>query len=435
MKLKPVLFLLLLFLIFSLTSCLGETTSPQDLSIQATALAIADATIDAIPTEINSVETGILTPTSSDSTDLSSNESTISKGVEYYGLSDFEDGMNPLTGLKVTDPSKLDRRPVAVKINNYPRSNRPQWGLSLADIVYEFYHNNSLPRFHAIFYGNDAELVGPIRSGRMFDRFLVENYETQFLFARADTHIINYFESLDAAPRYGYPMDGKCPPNPVCRYEPETLNYLLGDTAEVAEFNAGYGADDEKPVLDGMAFSFGIPIDGIDLQRLYLYYSYSAYSYWDYDERSGNYLRYQDQSEAIGEYPEEYAVLTDRLTGDEIRTENVVVLFIEHFHRFYKPGNATTPPSEIVDMNFSGIGDGFALRDGEIYAVKWIWEDSAEMMQITFDDGSPYPFKPGKTWFEIMSTESEIKKDINSWRVTFEMTPPSEEILWEWPSE
>ena len=435
MKQKFKLFVLLLFFIFSTTSCLGETTSPQDLSVQATALAIADATIEAIPTEIQSIETNELAPTSSDLTDFSSTEEKISKDVEYYGLGEFEEGINPLTGLKVTDPSKLERRPVAVKINNYPRSNRPQWGLSLADIVYEFYHNNSLPRFHAIFYGNDAELVGPIRSGRMFDRYLVENYETQFLFARADTHIINYFESLDAAPRYGYPMDGECPPNPVCRYEPETLNYLLGNTAEVAEFNAGYGADDEKPVLDGMAFSFETPRDGIDLNRLYLYYSYSAYSYWDFDQMSENYLRYQDQSEAIGEYPEEYDVLTDRLTGDEIRTENIVVLFIEHFHRFYKPGDAVTPPSEIVDMNFFGMGDGLALRDGQLYDVKWVWTDSDEMMKITFKDGSPYPFKPGKTWFEIMSTESEIEKGNNSWRVTFEMTPPNEEIFWEWPSE
>ncbi len=435
MKLKPVLFLLLLFLIFLMSSCLGETTSPQDLSVQATALAVAEATIKAIPTEIESAGLDELAPTHNVSTNLSSSEDVISRGVEYYGLGNFEEGVNPLTGLKVDDSYKLERRPVAVKINNYPRSNRPQWGLSLADIVYEYYHNNSLPRFHAIFYGNDAELVGPIRSGRMFDRFLVENYETQFLFARADTHIINYFESLDAAPRYGYPMDGECPPNPVCRYESETLNYLLGDTAEVAEFNAGYGADNEKPILDGMAFSFEAPVDGIDLKRLYLYYSYSAYSYWDFDERTGNYLRYQDQSEAIGEYPKEYDILTDRLTGDDIRTENVVVLFIEHFHRFYKLGDLTTPPSEIVDMKFSGAGDGLALRDGELYAVKWIWEDSSKMMQIMFEDGSPYPFKPGKTWFEIMSTESEIKKYIDSWRVTFEMTPPIQEILWEWPSE
>ena len=55
-----------------------------------------------------------------------------------------------------------NRHPVAIKINNYPRSNRPQWGLSLADIVYEYYHNNDLPRFHAIFYGNDAPVLGVI---------------------------------------------------------------------------------------------------------------------------------------------------------------------------------------------------------------------------------------------------------------------------------
>ena len=425
-----------------IVGCLGETTSPQDLSVDATAEAVALATMESMPTdtkiESDSDETKEDAPTAIvDKEKEEVNPTDVFSDGEnaIFGLGDFEEGVNPLTGLLVVDVEKLNRRPVGVKINNYPRSNRPQWGLSLADIVYEFYHNNSLPRFHAIFYGNDAELVGSIRSGRMFDRFLVDIYESQFLFARADTHIINYFESLDEAPRYGYPMDGECPPEPVCRFEPDTLNYLLGDTAEVAEFNAGYDADDERPVLDGMAFSFEVPEGGTALERMYLYYSYSAYSYWDYDERNANYVRYQDQSEAIGNYPEEYAVLTDRLTEDVISTENIVVLMIEHFHRFYKPGDSETPPSEIVDMNFVGEGDGFAMRDGVIYPIQWKRSDDGGMMQLFFKNGDTYPFKPGKTWFQIMTTESVVEKDSDAWRVTFKMTLPLEEILWKWPVE
>ena len=125
---------------------------------------------------------------------------------------------------------------------------------------------------------------------------------------------------------------------------------------------------------------------------------------------------------------------TDRLTEDEIRTANVVVLFVEHFHRFFKPGDETTPPAEIVDMYFVGEGKAFGLRDGEVYPLTWSREDG-EMVQLSFENGSPYAFKPGKTWFEVMSTESLTEMEDEVWRITFKMTQPYEEILWEWPSE
>jgi len=67
------------------------------------------------------------------------------------------DNINPLTGLPVADPSLLDRRPIVVKIPNYPHYVRPQAGISLADQIYEYYLEWGLTRFLAIFYGNDAE--------------------------------------------------------------------------------------------------------------------------------------------------------------------------------------------------------------------------------------------------------------------------------------
>src|SRR5262245_38861938 len=47
--------------------------------------------------------------------------------------------LNPLTGLPPSDPALLDRRPLAIKVANYPRYIRPQSGLTLADNVFEYY--------------------------------------------------------------------------------------------------------------------------------------------------------------------------------------------------------------------------------------------------------------------------------------------------------
>ena len=38
-----------------------------------------------------------------------------------------------------SDPSLLERRPLAIKVANYPRYIRPQSGLTLADNIFEYY--------------------------------------------------------------------------------------------------------------------------------------------------------------------------------------------------------------------------------------------------------------------------------------------------------
>ncbi len=84
-----------------------------------------------------------------------------------YGPDEFPEGINPLTGLSVADPNSLNRRPIGIKVNIFPREQyRPTWGLSLADIVFDFYHNNGYSRFHAILYGSDfrADRGDPLRA-------------------------------------------------------------------------------------------------------------------------------------------------------------------------------------------------------------------------------------------------------------------------------
>jgi hypothetical protein len=51
----------------------------------------------------------------------------------------FAPGINPLTGLAVADPVLLERRPMGIKVSNFPRSLRPHSGLSFADLVFEYY--------------------------------------------------------------------------------------------------------------------------------------------------------------------------------------------------------------------------------------------------------------------------------------------------------
>ncbi len=84
---------------------------------------------------------------------------------------------NPLTRLPVSDPDILQRHPVMVKLANWPRDERPQAGLSQADLVFETYIGNQMNQFLALYYGEDSEAVGPVRSGRLVDAQLGNYYQ------------------------------------------------------------------------------------------------------------------------------------------------------------------------------------------------------------------------------------------------------------------
>lgn len=330
----------------------------------------------------------------------------------------FPVDVDPLTGLQVADPTILDRRPVAVKISNFPRTNRPQWGLSLADIVYEYYHNNDLTRFYAIFYGQNADMAGPIRSGRLFDSYLTDIYQDIIAFASADPRVLVRLNSEHPAWQLVPLLDGECPPRPVCRFEPETNNFLVANTAAVGGYALARGGENQRPDLHGMAFGANTPEGGQPVTQVNVYYSYSAYSYWEYDSDLRRYLRFEDTREDLGSREEVYAPLMDRLTNQQVATDNVVVLYVDHFHYFYRPATDIVPAVEIVDMNFTGRGPAYAFRDGQAYSLGWVREEG-QLLYLVDSNGQRYPFKPGTTWFEVINDDSRLTIDEAAWRFEF----------------
>ncbi|MCP3976979.1 MAG: DUF3048 domain-containing protein, partial [bacterium] len=72
---------------------------------------------------------------------------------------------SPLNGLNVEDPELLERRAIAVKVDNHWNA-RPQSGIQEADMVYELLVEGGLTRFIAVFHHSDSGYVGPIRSLR-----------------------------------------------------------------------------------------------------------------------------------------------------------------------------------------------------------------------------------------------------------------------------
>jgi hypothetical protein len=332
---------------------------------------------------------------------------------EGRGPTDFLAGVNPLTGLEVADPTRLERRPLAVKISNLPRNVRPQWGLSLADIVFEYYTEEGTTRFIALFYGNDADTVGPIRSARFIDVHVVRGYKAVFAFGSAWEKVLWRLFNAEFADRLV--LEG--PYAPLRRYDPNGYNYLVVDTAALSDFMAVKNVENGRQNLDGMSFRLEPPTGGQMVRSIFLRYSSAIYNRWDFDPATGKYQRYADvDNDYENGKNEQYLLQVDRLNGRTLAFDNVVVLFVKNEYYLMATANNT----EVMDIQLVGNGTAYAFRDGQVYQVQW-QRNATDVVSLLIMDGTPFPFKPGTTWFEVVGLRSEIEQTEQGWRFVNKM--------------
>lgn len=352
--------------------------------------------------------------------------------AEGRGPSGFATGVDSLTGLEVKDPSLLARRPIVIKVENIPREHRPQWGLSLADLVFEYYTEFGATRFAAVFYGSDAEQVGPIRSGRFFDANVVDMYKAFLVYGSAYQAVQQRFFNSDFARRLILETTQSCPA--VCRYDPTGQNLLVANTAALQPYVKSRGVDNSAQNLDGMLFKQPAPANSTgSATQVYLRYSGAIYNRWDYDPASGRYLRFADKENDVNRNHEVYAQLTDRLTGNPIAVENMITLCVPHQY-FVKRSDA-----EVLDIIMDpaspaykgcdgktykgGTGVAYVARDGQMYTVTWQRAKKDSVLTLLNPDGSLFPFKPGQTWFEVIGASSTVDSKDGAWHFVHHMAP------------
>jgi hypothetical protein len=395
-----------------LTGCVTAPAAPgaANLAPPATPTLITRPT--RLPTATAAVfemrSTGTPTPT------LSGLQAELLPGFGY-GPAGFPAEINPLTGLHVSDPGLLDRRPMVIKITNFPRSVRPQWGLTLADHIYEYYLEDELTRFIAIFYGQDAERVGPIRSGRPFDEHIVRMYKGFFAFAFADDRLIELWEDSDITPFLVIERPGNCPP--MCRIgSQDNYNSLFTDTKLLDEYVDNRAVGNQRQDLNGLRFerSSLITMGGGDGSRVEIRYSPSSYHFWEYQPDTLRYYRWQDTDRTTAG-GETYEPLFDSLTAQQVYADNLIVLFAPLAY-FFK-SNST----EIYDIQLINSGKGYALREGKIFDILWRRPSREGLIWLTFPNGSPFPLKPGNVWFEVLSDISPHLVSGPTWKFQFEI--------------
>lgn len=331
----------------------------------------------------------------------------------------FPEYANPLTGVHISDITVTDRKPVIIKISNYPHTVRPQFGLSKADHVFEYYLEDGLTRFAAVFFGNNAPQAGPIRSGRIFDSTLLQMYSAIMVFNGADQKVVDYFNELDLNNSLVVERKGI---TPLWRDPSLPLPHnLFGNTAEISAHVSERGSNNQRPELVTNAF-YSLGNYGRDwAMRVNITYSYANYAYWEYDLDANRYYRYQGSEDNLANNPK-YDLLTDSLTGKPIAADNVIIIFAPHEY-FYRSSD-----TEIFDIKLNFQGDAFIFRDGKGNRAIWSRTSPDKPLTILDTNGGLFPLKPGTSFFQIIHTDSLYSQNDATWTFDFvRPTPPPEQ--------
>jgi Protein of unknown function (DUF3048) N-terminal domain/Protein of unknown function (DUF3048) C-terminal domain len=323
--------------------------------------------------------------------------------------------IDPLTGLPPADPSLLQRRPLAIKVENYPRYTRPQAGLTLADVVFEYYIEGALTRFIAVFYGNNSAMVGPVRSGRYFDEHVVRMYHAFYVFQYADPRELSYFESGDLNPFLVLQGYGSCPPYFNSDRNIELYNNAYFNIIKWNDCAAQLHLDNSPQNIRSGFFNVAPPSGASAAARIFTVFSADDYNYWQYDPASGRYLRYEETDDTRDNKPEVYAPLTDYVNGQKVGADNVIVLFVP-----YVFANENEQDDEVYHINLIDSGNAFVFRNGVAIPARWFRTDINQPLLLTNLDGSPISMKPGQTFFEVIGETSTFSQDGADWHFEFQ---------------
>ncbi len=312
---------------------------------------------------------------------------------------EYIEGYNPLTGLPLDNPDVLRRNPLLVSISNFPLSARPQAGLAQAAQVWETSIGQGMTRFLAVYYGDYLEalgeaealrqvedkygfVIGPIRSGRIaFEEIKTIFPDSKLVIRSASSAVIARLTNVDVL-------------DPLDPQDVNSAGLRLADVEDLVNSSA------DPNDYAGLTFASDPPAGGEDGASLRIVYNVFDDVGWEFDPVRGLYLRSQNRATEGGKlFP-----VTDRLSGEQLAAENVILLFASH--RFENLAGT------ILEIKLAYIqkNNGFLFRDGKRYSIKWGTID--RKLRIRDAEGHLFPLKPGRTFFEVVSYQSTWDEEI-----------------------
>jgi hypothetical protein len=287
----------------------------------------------------------------------------------------------------VDAPAALQRRPVHVRIGNDPGA-RPQVGLSDADLVYEEIVEWWVTRYTAVYLSRAPEMVAPIRSARLINTQLTQQYNAALVNSGGSDGVRWELSQLPIVN-----LDEYFWPQPFFYRENEGWQTRLAVDVLAAHQLMEREEMSAPVLLRGFAFSDG-PMGGDPAETVSIPYpKQTSRVEWRYDSGSGRYLRW------VSDEP-----MTDFSDSLQISAANIIVYYAEHLPTdIVEDSNGATSIRIVVN----GEGRAQIVRDGVV--VEGLWRaDGAQTPEFVFPNGEPIPLKRGNSWIEVVPADYEV---------------------------
>lgn len=298
--------------------------------------------------------------------------------------------LNPLTGLPLKDEKNVNKRPVAVMLNNIHYA-MPQHGVSDADMIFEYNVEGGITRMMGLFQEIDqVGTIGSVRSARAC--FVETAYGMDAIYAHAggSSEALNMIAQLDMADiSENYSAFWRDEERAkTMDYEHTLMTSGENLSAYIAE--SGFRTEHE----DGFSYPItyvedGTPVNGTPAAHVVVPFSDYKIGTFDYDAASKLYM--------IGQYGGEYI---DGNTDKQVGVTNLLVLYTDvHNSGDYK-GHM------VIDLQGSGSGTYFC--GGKAVNIEWRKAEMSDPFTYYLEDGTPLSLGAGHTYVCVVSNGTSV---------------------------
>lgn len=284
---------------------------------------------------------------------------------------------SPVNGLPPALETELDRRAIAVKIDNHPDA-RPQSGLQEADAVIEILVEGGFTRFIAVFHDDDSEYLGPVRSVRPTDSTLVPAIPAPLVISGGQPWVQNL------AANRGVRLIGEGSVG-VFRISTRSAPHnLYANTELVRQTADGRGYPDDAPTWLYRLGEWRVP--ETPATTVTLSWSDGEVVTWTYE--NGRYTRWS------GSEPYEYVTATGEF--GQIAADVLVILAGRRYTAF-PPGEGTPVPA----TETTGSGQAWVISRGGVWTGTWERAAITDQFRLLNADGTEAVVPAGIPWVSI----------------------------------
>ncbi len=306
------------------------------------------------------------------------------------GADIITDNINLFSGMELSD-KVLNNRPLAIMVQNNPKA-RPHSGLIYADIVFELVAEGGVTRFITVFSSYDADIIGPVRSGRIYFAEIARSLDPIYTFwgtyPQAYEEIKNMdMDVLDAnsTAYVNYTSAG---------WRDPSRNESLEHTAFIDTYGIKEDAEKYGYSLEGGQSPMAFKIDAPEAERGSINdieVNFSSESYlagFAYDKDTNKYLK------SLAGQPH-----VDYETNKQISLNNVVVLITDIEGPIDNAGHMV-----VRSTGTHNESEAYYFMDGNVIEGTWARESIFDPFEFKDTGGNQILFNRGSTWVCIIQS-------------------------------